>query len=153
MAESIIHRHEMRDAKHVSVVSGVEAMLSQMTGHGLHTAIVTRNSLVATELKLAQTGIVVERVLTRECAPAKPAPGALLQLCEAWQISTQEALYVGDYLYDLQAADNANMHSCLYAAGTLPEYAGQAGFVCQDYRDFLECLEKYLDGPCNNALR
>lgn len=145
-AESIVHQHEIIDAKNVSLITGVDTMLAQIAELGLHTAIVTRNSQIATELKLVQTGIEVERVLTRECAPPKPSPEALLQLCDSWQVSPQEAIYIGDFLYDLQAAANANMHACLYVAGKLPEYAEQAGFVCQDYRNFFESLAVYLDG-------
>jgi len=48
-------------------------------------------------------------VLTRECAPAKPDPTALLMIAEQWQIAPTQCLYVGDYIYDQLAAEKAGM--------------------------------------------
>jgi len=144
-AQAIIHRHEMDDAQSVLLIPGALSLLGQLQDLGIYTAIVTRNSMAPTQLNITRSGLQVGQVLTRECAPAKPHPGALLQLCEGWQIKPSESLYVGDYLYDLQAAANANMHSCLFVSGDAPPYAAEAGFVCRQYAVFLGQLSAYLD--------
>ena len=111
----IIREHEMADAHTCELLPGVDAMLARLDGLNIRTAIVTRNSAPATQIKLARTGIQLEQVITREDAPAKPAPDALLSLAKQWGLSNEECVYVGDYVYDLEAAHRANMHACLYA--------------------------------------
>jgi HAD superfamily hydrolase (TIGR01509 family) len=143
-AEAIVLRHEMADARSVSLLPGVRELLLELTKKKIKTAIVTRNSRDATYQKLEQVQLSFDRVLTRECAPAKPNPSALLQLCSEWRLKTDEAIYVGDYLYDLLAAENASMHSCLYVQNETPSYANKAGFVCRDYMRFSDQLNDYL---------
>jgi HAD superfamily hydrolase (TIGR01509 family) len=143
-AQALVYRHEMADAQSTKILPGVKELLEALALRDIRTAIVTRNSQQATLKKLEQTSIVVEKVLTRECAPPKPDPAALVQLCRDWDIKPQEAVYTGDYIYDLIAADNAKMHSCLYVSGALPDYAHQADFVCRDYKEFLTQLSRYF---------
>ncbi|KZY40515.1 MULTISPECIES: HAD family hydrolase [unclassified Oleiphilus] len=144
-ANAIVYQHEMADARSVELLPGVESLFEQLSIGALKTAIVTRNSREATRRKLEQVGLQVDTILTRECAPAKPHPGALQQLCREWQLKPSEAVYVGDYLYDLLAAEHANMHSCLYAQDHLPDYAERAGFVCNDYASFFDLLASYIE--------
>ena len=145
-AEAIVFRHEMQDAESVSLLPGVRELLTELSRKNIKTAIVTRNSHQATYKKLEQVGLSFDRILTRECAAAKPNPEALLLLCREWRLSSHEAIYVGDFLYDLLAAENAHMHSCLYVQGEQPAYANRAGFVCKDYKTFSQQLGDYLPG-------
>lgn len=46
--------------------------------------------------------------------PSKPAPDALLSLCERFSIDPTEAIMIGDRPIDVQAGENAGMHSCLF---------------------------------------
>ncbi len=143
-ARAIVHQHEMADAQTVKILPGVLALLEKLSDWNIRTAIVTRNSMAATRRKLELVNLAVDTVLTRECAPAKPQPEALLRLCREWGIEPGQAIYVGDYLYDLLAAENAHMHSCLYIDGALPDYARRADFICDDYERFTHLLERYL---------
>ena len=52
-------------------------------------------------------------------------------------------IYVGDYLYDIQAAHNANMRACLYAPNETPPYADQADYVLHDFYDLVALVESY----------
>ena len=69
---------------------------------------------IITSTEIEKSGLNVQKILTREDAPAKPKPDALLYFSNLWRFDPQECIYVGDYLYDLQAANNAKMHACLY---------------------------------------
>ena len=57
-------------------------------------------------------------------------------------------LYVGDFLYDIQAANNAKMHACLYLnendMNQLPVYANAASFICRDFDSFETDVQSYL---------
>jgi HAD superfamily hydrolase (TIGR01549 family) len=139
----IIHEHEMADAHNAQVLSGVNDMLKALEQKNIRMAIVTRNSASATQIKLARTGITLKHVITREDAPPKPAPDALITLAKQWRIKQQSCVYVGDYVYDLEAARRANMHSALYADAGLPDFAGQAHFVFRHHDDFETALMTY----------
>lgn len=144
-AQAIIAQHEARDAEQTKALDGVPEMLAELKRLGVRTGIVTRNSRAASELKMALCGIDISEVLTREDAPPKPEPDALLALSERWELSPQDCAYVGDYLYDLQAARNADMLACLYAPELeLPRYAGQADFVFNSWRGFISELRLHL---------
>lgn len=139
----VIHDHEMADAHSCETLSGAVDMLAMLDDLNIRTAIVTRNSAPATQIKLARTGIKLKHVLTREDAPPKPAPDALLGLARQWGIPSGECVYVGDYIYDLEAAHRANMHACLYAEGGLPSFADKAHFVYGCHGQFEETLGEY----------
>ena len=52
-------------------------------------------------------------VIGRWCAEPKPSPNGIKKLLNHWNVFANEALIVGDYLYDLQvgrAADIATVH-------------------------------------------
>lgn len=147
-AESIIHQHELHDASSTRAIKGALDLLARLREAGFRTAIVTRNSSQATEMKLKTCGITVEQVLTRESAPPKPDPSALLQLSRYWNLSPNRCVYIGDYLYDLQAANQAGMHACLYFDArdkALPGFAELADFICDDFDAFETCLLSYLE--------
>ncbi len=126
---SVIEDHEMQDAKEAGWICGAEAFVQRLQAQGLPMAIVTRNFSKAAQLKISNNRIPIDLVITREDAPAKPDPTALLEIAEQWQLEPQHLIYVGDYLYDVQAAANAGMRSCLYVEGCLPHYSEQADIV------------------------
>ncbi len=136
-AHELVLRHEMNDAIKAQVLPGVESLLFKLNRLDIRTGIVTRNSSDATRLKLSGTGIVVDRVLTREDAPAKPDPQALLQLCREWEIRPGQAMYVGDFRYDVEAANNAGVQACLYAPETEPDYAHLADLVIEHFDELI----------------
>ncbi|MFT5717516.1 MAG: HAD superfamily hydrolase (TIGR01509 family) [Oleiphilaceae bacterium] len=139
----IIHDHEMADALSCEVLPGVKAMLKALELKNIRMAIVTRNSASATQIKLARTGIALKHVITREDAPPKPAPDALINLAKQWGIEQKSCVYVGDYIYDIEAAHRANMHAALYSDASLPDFADQAHFVFRHHDEFEEVLMDY----------
>lgn len=148
-AEQIIHRHELEDAYSARIIDGAFELLMRLDDSGIRTGIITRNSAEATRIKMHACGLQVEHVITREDAPPKPDPGALLMLSEAWALETECCVYVGDYIYDLQAAKNAGMHACLYhdtknASKASPWFIELADFVCNDFDVFEFGLQEYL---------
>jgi HAD superfamily hydrolase (TIGR01509 family) len=149
-AKRIIRQHELEDARSARLIAGAGELLDRLADAGIRTGIITRNSVEATQIKLASCDIQVTHVLTREDAAPKPDPEALLHLSSLWQLQTDVCVYVGDYLYDLQAAKNAGMHACLFHPSlngepALPEFAALADFICHDYAEFEVVLTRYLN--------
>lgn len=124
--------HELDDAHSSYPLAGCHDLLATIKRLNLNTAIVTRNCQQAAQIKVKNNQIDIPIVLTREEHPAKPAPDALLHLAELWQIVPENILYVGDYLYDVQTAHNANAKSCLVSLNKDTEYAALANMVVDD---------------------
>ena len=108
-AHNAILQHELDDAQNAKWLPIGKAMVEKVQAHNLPMAIVTRNCRQATSIKLANNNIPIDYVLTREDAPAKPDPTALLMVANTWQLQPEDCLYVGDFIYDQQAAENAGM--------------------------------------------
>jgi HAD superfamily hydrolase (TIGR01509 family) len=146
-AHEVIHDYEREDAETAMIIEGVEEVLAVLQGRKINTAIVTRNSHAATMLKLERSNINVEKVVTREMGAPKPAPDTLLNLAKTWGYRSRECCYVGDYVYDLQAANNADMHAVWFANGIQPhpDYSTLADFHFDHYQNFITRLDEYWD--------
>ncbi|MDX1451253.1 MAG: HAD family hydrolase [Oleiphilaceae bacterium] len=139
-AMAVVHRHETEDAARSQALPGVARQLAYLDSLGLPTAIVTRNSRSATTRKLNAAGLQFELVLTREDAPPKPDPSALLAVAEQWSLPPQQCIYLGDFRYDLEAALAADMHAWLYAPHALPDYAILAHRVLRHFDELGQAL-------------
>lgn len=142
-AMNIVHQHELLDAQHATLLPGVSEAIALLNDRNIPMAIVTRNFDKAAALKLKNNPLPISTVLTRSDAPAKPDPSALNAIATLWNISADNLLYVGDYLYDIQAAHNASMRACLYAPNETPPYADQADYVLHDFYDLVALVESY----------
>ncbi|HSG52203.1 MAG TPA: HAD family hydrolase [Rheinheimera sp.] len=127
--EQIIRRHEMAGAQAASWMPGAEQCLQVLLQAGMPLALLTRNMRAATELTRQRLQIPIARVLTREDCAAKPSPEGLHIVASEFGIATQQLLYVGDYIFDLQTAANAGAVSCLYLNDGNQHFATQADWV------------------------
>ncbi len=143
-SEQIILDHELADAHQASLLPEVENSVTTLFNRDIPMAIVTRNCHQATQIKVARNPLPIDLILTRDDAPAKPDPSALLQIAQQWQIAPQQLLYVGDYRYDIEAAHNANMQACFYAPHALPEYAQRAEYIIQCFSELPALFLDYV---------
>ena len=139
-AHQIIIEHETEDALNAKALPHMHTLLNTLSQLSLPCAIVTRNSKAATATKLSQNNIDIELVLTRECYPAKPAPDALLAIAKLWQLPAEQLIYVGDYLYDIQAAKNAGMRSVFINHHTPTDYQSQADVIVNDLQQLQHAI-------------
>ena len=56
----------------------------------------------------------VDLLIAREDAPPKPAPDGLLRIMNEFGVLPGETLFVGDYIYDLEAGVSAGVETALY---------------------------------------
>ncbi len=112
-AHSIIIQAEHMDALSARAMSGALALLDFLLLQQIPTAIVTRNSRQAAELKIERCALPIDLILSRDDGPAKPDPSCLLALAKMWQLPPSQIAYVGDHHYDVQAAKRAGMPSVL----------------------------------------
>lgn len=139
-AHAIIEQHELEDAQQASWLPGAQALVDHLNRRNFPLAIVTRNFQEAAQTKLRNNAMPINRVITREEAPAKPDPTALLQIAREWRIAPEHIMYVGDFRYDIEAANNAGMKSCLYAPNGKPDYAHQADWIVAHFDEIVSAL-------------
>ena len=144
-AMNIVHQHELLDAQTATLLPGVVEAVNALRAKNIPMAIVTRNFDKAATLKLQHNPLPIETVLTRTEAPAKPDPSALLMIARQWSMPVDNVIYVGDFLYNIQAAHNAKMRACLYAPDVTPAYAEQADFVIHAFDELVSLVESYAE--------
>ena len=139
-AQQVLVDYEINDAYSASKLAGTDELLALLSKLSIPCAIVTRNCKQAALIKLNNNNIDVPILLTREDHKAKPAPDALLHLAQYWNTPPENLLYVGDYLYDVQAAQNANTMSCLITYAKALSYADLADIVVDDLTELSDAI-------------
>lgn len=114
-AEAILLQHELAGAIRATPMPGALQLLAQIKSANLRVGIFTRNSRLIAELTLRRLSIATDLLVAREDAPPKPHPAGLWKMMEQWQLTTSELLYVGDYLFDVEAGQQAGISTVLYA--------------------------------------
>lgn len=140
-AERAIHDFEMAGAASSTWMPGAQALLEALAEAGIATGIVTRNTRAAFDVCRQRLSIPPIDVITREDAPAKPDPTGLLNLAAKFSVLPENAIYVGDYIYDLQAATAAAMRSCLYDPNGTAGFADQADMTIRHFDELTIALK------------
>jgi HAD superfamily hydrolase (TIGR01509 family) len=141
-AFEILHRHEHDGARRATPYPGVADLLGRLETLALRRGVLTRNSRVSAKTTFDRLGWTFDSVLTREDAPAKPDPTGVLAICDDWNLPPADVLFVGDYLFDLQAGHNAGTKAALFAPGVLPEWADLADWVVSSFGELEELIER-----------
>ncbi len=140
-----LHRHEAIAAEKCQLRPGADAVIQRLRNRGLKTALLSRNSQRSVETILRRYPMFFDHVASRDEMPIKPAAESILKICRALQISPDKTLMVGDYIFDLQVANNAGTHSVLLLEpnSAVPDFAYQANYIIRS----LEDIETLLDTP------
>ncbi len=145
-AEGILHFHEQRAVTESRLNAGAKRTLSALRKMGIHIGILTRNKR-SNALAIGQKhGLKFDAIVDREDGPVKPDAFGVLQICRQFGVSPQEALVVGDYLFDLLCAKAAGAVSVLLANhNRAGEFAEHADFTIETIDQILEIIEKKKD--------
>lgn len=146
-AHATIQRHEMEAAATAQWMTGAREFLDSLIEQQLPVALLTRNMRAATRLTCESLAIPINTVLTREdCAP-KPDPEGLHQIARQWQIPNQQLVYIGDYIFDVEAANRAGMVSCWYRnfgqLRPMPDrdIAAEADWIIDHFNELRDALQ------------
>jgi HAD superfamily hydrolase (TIGR01549 family) len=135
--------HELQAAKAASPMEGVEDFLRLARVSGWKLAIFTRNAKSVAELTLKRMGWEFSIVVSREDAPPKPSPAGLQRILAEWGLNPEEVVYVGDYLFDVEAGRSAGIPTLLYQPKEEPtSYAPMAAAVFRSYGELHGVLGK-----------
>ncbi len=137
-AFEIVHEYERQSSLNASWIDGAKELIEYLRAKSLPLAILTRNMPEAAQITINKLGIDISLVLTRDDAQPKPHPEGIELICLQWQLAPADILYVGDYLFDLQTAQNAGSRCALYCPETIPDYALDADMLVACYHSFIE---------------
>ncbi|MCH1930293.1 HAD family hydrolase [Shewanella sp. A25] len=144
-ALEIVHDYEIESSRQASWIEGAKALITFLKAKEMPLAILTRNMPEAAKITIDKLGIDIPLVLTRYDAEPKPHPQGIHLICEQWQLTPADILYVGDYLFDLQTAQNAGSRCALYCPNAVPDYAKDADLLISSYAHFIEVWK--IDSP------
>ena len=143
-ANAIIHRHELTGAEVSILIQGVEEFLNVLKSHDIPFAIFTRNSRTVTLATVEKHPVLKTTLITRDDGPPKPDPHGLKKIARDWNFAPHEILFVGDYLYDLQAGVAAGVPTALYL-NQEPDFNTDSAVFC--FRDYSELYELVTRSP------
>lgn len=141
-AKATIERHEMAGAEAASWMPGAQGLLELLAQRDIPTAILTRNMRAATQTTINSLQIPIELVITREDCKPKPDPEGLLRIAEQWQLASTAMVYIGDYIFDLDAANNAGMVACLYRNQHNTAFIAHADWVIDHFDDLTDAFRE-----------
>lgn len=116
---------ELELARNGRAWPGVADLLGALRNRGARLGILTRNLKSLAEITLNEAGLggffAPEDVLGRTDAAPKPSPRGIALLLDRWGASSEDAVMIGDYLFDLQAGRAAGVATVLLdPKGDLP---------------------------------
>ena len=134
------------DAAHAAEPSpGAVELVRDLSSHGIHTVILTRNSRACLDLTLSRLGIEVDLSLAREDAAPKPDPDGVLQACRRFRIPAEHLLVVGDFKYDIEAGRAAGSPTVLVTHGREPAFTCHPTFTVPTLVELHELVRGWLN--------
>ncbi len=95
--------------------TGVIELLHTLAANGCYLGILTRNSLINTMETLRAANLKDffddSHIISRDHADPKPSPDGIHILLDKWKASPNDAVMVGDYIFDLEAGNRAGLHT------------------------------------------
>ena len=142
-AQDILHRHEITAAQAATLLPDTAETLLALRNNGIQTALLTRNSPLCARTVLAKHNLLDfwHHISTRDDLPHKPHKDSILRITQKLGVPIRQTLMVGDYLYDVQAARNADCDSALLLTAdefaTRPPYADLATYCIGSLTELL----------------
>ncbi len=131
---------EMKAVLNAPLLPGVHDLLDACRKAGLKTALLTRNAQQAMEAVIEKFQLAFDLAWSRENGPIKPEPDGVLRACRTLGIKPERTACVGDFKYDIIAANAAGATSILLATRGLPDFAGDADYVVTELAGLHEIL-------------
>jgi phosphoglycolate phosphatase-like HAD superfamily hydrolase len=123
--------------------AGAKETLDWLRARTIKIGILTRNRKKNAWAVAKKHGVTFDEVLGREDGPVKPDCYGVKELCRRFEVEPNETLMVGDYLFDVQCANEAGAVSVLLANHEqADEFAPHADFAIDRIDEILEIIEK-----------
>jgi HAD superfamily hydrolase (TIGR01509 family) len=145
-AEKILHYYEQKAVVESKLNDGARKTLDALNKAEIKIGILTRNKRCNAFAIAQKHGLHFDAVVDRDDGPVKPDAFGVLRICEKFDIKPEEALMVGDYLFDLQCAKAAGAVAVLLTNHErADEFAEHADFCIETIDQILEIVKKSQD--------
>jgi len=136
-AWAALHQFEHEGALASELRAGTKATLYRLQSMGIRTALLSRNSRHSVDIILGRHSLEFDHIASRDDTPMKPHPESIWRVTRRLGVELDRALMVGDYIFDIQAAQAAGVQSVLLVepAEPLPHFANDADFHIQSLED------------------
>ena len=149
----VIAQWEREQARQAEPAAYVHEFLDSLISRGCELGILTRNLKSIAIDTLTQIECLryfpAELIFDRNSCQPKPSPDGV-RMCLARMTSRGDAVFVGDYLYDLQAGRGAGCYTILRAEACPVEWAGFTDLWVQEFDELHQKLND--DHDASSAL-
>ncbi len=133
---------ELASVRAARLHDGAGELIADARRAGIATALLTRNAAEAMALVLARfPQLEFDVAWSREQGPIKPEPDGIVRACQRMGVEPARSVCVGDFRYDLVAANAAGAVSVRYAPRGAPDCADLADRVVSCFDDLRAILE------------
>ena len=138
-----LHQFEQDGALASELRPGAKTTLCRLQSQGIRTALLSRNSRRSVEVILSRHSLDFDHVASRDDPPMKPHPESIWRIARRLGVELDRALMVGDYIFDIQAAQAADVRSVLLLEPDepLPHFATDADFHIRSLEDMVTLVE------------
>jgi HAD superfamily hydrolase (TIGR01549 family) len=121
---------ELAAAAEARLIEGAVDVLAAVQRAGIKTALLTRNAAEVVSYVLGRfEALRFDLAWSRENGPIKPEPVGVQRACRQLGLPAEKTVCVGDFYYDIVAANAAGCVSVLFCPQEIPEYAAEADHV------------------------
>ncbi|MDD5010672.1 MAG: HAD family hydrolase [Phycisphaerae bacterium] len=143
-AEEILYKYEQLAIEHSALNKGAAETLDWLRNKKIHIGVLTRNTRLNTSAVAKKHNIEFDAVVDRHDGPVKPDPFGVQKLCKHFNIQPQEAIVVGDYLFDLQSAKAAGAIAVLMKnSEKSQQFADWADYTIDSLTKIIDIIESY----------
>jgi len=120
---------ECRTAPNARLMPGAEETLDTIRSADLKLALLTRNTRWSMQTVIDKFDLQFDLAWSREDGPIKPEPDGVLKACLELGAEPHRTACIGDFEYDMIAANSAGACSVLFAPQEEPHFAHIADHV------------------------
>ena len=128
-AEDWLTQTERQTAEQARLMPGAIETLAAIRNANIKVALLTRNTRASMQTVIGKFGLQFDLAWSREDGPIKPKPDSVLKACATFNTAPERTACVGDFEYDLLAANAAQAVSILIAPRQRPQFANIADHV------------------------
>ena len=128
-AEEWLIQTERQTAQNARLMPGAIETLAAIRDANIKLALLTRNTRESMQTVIGKFDLQFDLAWSREHGPIKPEPDSVLKACGILNVAPEQTACVGDFQYDIVAANAAGAVSILFAPDQRPQFADAADHV------------------------
>ncbi|MBS3761949.1 MAG: HAD family hydrolase [Planctomycetes bacterium] len=143
----VLEKHEKKAALTCELVPEAKEILHKLKSRGYPLGLLTRNSRHSVTCVIQRFALQFDCWITREDADPKPSPEPVRKIASIFNLRTSQLLLIGDYVFDIQAGNEAGAFTALLKNQRNRAFAEQADIVLETLGDLFDYLPDQSVAP------